>query len=313
MKAIIVGVDGQDGKLLKEFLLNKGFDVIGINRFELITQHNEKVPFSIFNAQQVKELVLSQTPSQIYYLAGFHHSSEEETISASIVEESYKVHVFGLLNFLEAIKTVSKNTHLFYAGSSLMFGDPKISVVTEETKLLPKCIYGITKVAGYHTVRMYREVHKIFAVTGILFNHESNFRKEKFLSKKVIKAAVEIKKGLRKELVLGDLSSKTDWGYAPDYVKAMNLMLTDSVPDDYIIATGELHTVSDFVETVFRCLNLDYKKYVKQDISLIKRKKPEFAGSNEKIYKKLGWKPSLNFEEMIRALVREEVVRGENA
>lgn len=310
MKAVIVGVDGQDGSILKKYLKDIGWQVFGINRKFLVSEDNKKTSFSIYNYDLVSDLVYKIKPAHIYYLAGFHHSSEDSFTELDIAQESYKVHFLGLINFLEAIRKESINTRLFYAGSSLMYGSPKTESVTEETPFMPECIYGITKLSGYHAVRMYKELHKIFAVTGIMFNHESYSRKVNFLSKKIIKTCIEIKMGLRNELIIGDLSAKTDWGYALDYIRAMYMMLSAEEPEDYIISSGELHSVKEFVEVAFSKLGMDYKVYLKEDKSLLKRKKRAFFGDNRKIVSKLGWKPTVTFSEMIEMLVEEELKNG---
>lgn len=310
MKAVIVGVDGQDGRILKDYLKERGWQVYGINRNYLVIDEGEKRPFSIYDRRLVSDFIAEITPDHIYYLAGFHHSSEDEFSQGDIAEESYKVHFLGLINVLEAMRKGSAKTRLFYAGSSLMYGSPPLECVTEDTPFTPDCIYGITKLSGYHAVRMFRNSFGLFAVTGIMFNHESIFRRENFFSKKVIKRAIEIKRGLAKELIVGDLSSKTDWGYALDFVRAMFMMLSADVPDDYIVATGELHSVEEFVRIVFSTLGLDWRLYVKEDRGILKRKKPNFCGSYAKIFNALGWKPSLSFEEMVKRLVEEALKNG---
>ncbi len=307
MTAVIVGVRGQDGSLLKDYLERQGFKTIGIDKNSITYPDGRKEGFSIFDRTKVNKLISEAKPFHIYYLAGFHHSSEEETQILNIAETSYQVHVYGLLNFFEAMTQFSRESRLFYAGSSLMYGNPGESRVSEKTPFMPDCIYGITKLVGYHTVRLFRNKYGLFAVTGILFNHESALRKPNFFSKKVIDGAIRIKKGVQKELIVGSLSAKNDWGYAPDYLEAMYRMLMTKKPEDYIIATGELHTAEEFVEIVFKKLGMNYKDYVREDTTIIKRKKPFFCGDYSKIYNELGWRPTLSFKEMVERLVDQEL------
>jgi GDPmannose 4,6-dehydratase len=195
---------------------------------------------------------------------------------------------------------------LFYASSSRIFSASSKGLQDEKTPIDPDCIYGTTKAAGLFACRMYRNKYSIFASTGILYNHESHLREDKFVSRKIIRGAIDIKKGKRTSLVLGDLSAKIDFGYAPDYVDAMHKILNTAVCDDFIVATGKKHSVLDFVKTAFGYLGLDWKLYVKEDKNIVTRKSPSRAGNARKLRSVTSWKPSVDFREMIRLLLSKE-------
>lgn len=307
-KAIIVGCNGQDGKLLQSFLLEKNYTLLGIDKKFI------KCPDGFFcneinikEGEEIFDLINGFKPDEIYYLAAFHYSSEEKRVeNLELFQHSYDVHVLGLNNFLEGIKRYSPKTRLFYAASSHIFGEPYCKIQSEETPINPKCVYGITKAVGFFFCRFYRDSHSLFASTGILYNHESAFRSAKYVSKKIIAGAINIKNKKQKKLILGDLSAEVDWGYAPDYVDAMYRILQTKLPDDFIIATGERHTVRDFVKTTFEYLNLDWKQHVEENKSVITKKNFYYVGNPKKLMTATGWKKSMDFKEMIRRLLVAE-------
>jgi GDPmannose 4,6-dehydratase len=252
----------------------------------------------------VDALMQQLCPDEVYYLAAFHHSSEDVPLGdAALYRRSHEIHVDGLLNFLESARRHAPRTRLFYAASSLIFGDPAQVPQDETTSIHPQCLYGITKATGCHLMRHYRNRHGLFACNGILYNHESPLRAERFVTQKIITAAIDIQRGRSTRLVLGDLSSATDWGYAPDYVAAMHAILLADNADDYVIATGISHTVQEFVETAFGLLGLDWKQYVSEDRSILVRKRGRLVGNPAKLARATGWKPSVDLKEMIRRLL----------
>ena len=307
--ALVVGCNGQDGKLITEFLLKKKYSVIGIDK-EIYFENNSNVDnnIDITNPEDVIRLVKEIQPDEIYYLAAYHHSSQENIIDdLLLISESYKINIFCLVNFLESIKKYSRNSKLFYAASSLIYSDTKDEIVDENTECNPDSIYGITKYDGMQICRFYRQTYGIFASVGIMFNHESQYRQEKFLSKKIINAAVRIKNGSKEKIIIGDLSSETDWGYAPDYVKAAYLILNYNEPDDFIVASGKKHSVQYFAETAFEYIGLNWRDHLIENKSFLYRKRKYIAGNPAKLKLLTGWQSSVTFEEMIKIMIDDEL------
>lgn len=305
--ALVVGCDGQDGRIAVKLLDEKGYHVLGISKTPEKTSSPrgfKRVAVDITSFNEVSRLIKKERPEEIYYLAAFHHSSQDKKIdNISLLTKSFRVNVLSLLNFLEAVRLFSPSSKLFYASSSLIFGEAKAAAQNEETKFNPETIYGITKADGIFLCRMYRKQYGVFAATGILYNHESTFRKEKFLSQKIVTTALRIKKGKSKSLVLGDLKAEVDWGYAPDYVRAMYKILQLEEPDDFVIATGKKHSVLYFAQTVFNMLGLDWKKYVKEESEILTRKRASLVGDARKLRASTGWEPKTSFEEMVKILI----------
>lgn len=308
-KAIIVGYNGQDGRLLYEFLSRKGYGIIGIGKNKILCNNHVDVDsIDIANTMDVHTLINDFKPDEIYYLAAFHNSSEDKPLDdIELYHNSYSINVFSLLNFLEGMRKGSSGSKLFYAASSHIFGNATCEFQDESTPINPNSIYAITKAAGLFSCRYYRSKYSIFASVGILYNHESPLRNQKFVSKKIIQGAINIKNNTQKSLVLGDLKAEIDWGYAPDYVEAMHKILNCDSSDDFIIATGKKHTVLDFVKTTFEYLGMDWKLYVKEKPSLITRKKTTLIGNPTKLMTMTEWKPSVDFEQMIQMLIEEEI------
>ena len=312
-RAIVVGADGQDGRILYERLAAEGWAVLGIGR----ESSRGTAPFTpgridVTDRACVREVVGNWQPGQIYYLAAHHHSSQEQAGSdaLSLFERSHAVHMLGLLHFLDAMKDAAPAARLFYAASSLVFGEVATEVQNEQTPMNPRCIYGITKASGIHCCRFYRETHGVFASAGILYNHESIYRQEKFVSKKIIRAALEIAAGQRDKLILGDLSARIDWGYAPDFAEAMVRILALDRAEDFVIATGEAHTVREFVEIAFRLAGLDWKSYVEENPALLQRRKPVLIGDASKLRNATGWRPTVTFSEMVGLLLKPQRTAG---
>ncbi|MEQ8192617.1 MAG: GDP-mannose 4,6-dehydratase, partial [Candidatus Eremiobacterota bacterium] len=302
------GSDGQDGRLLYGFLLKKQYTLLGIDK-ETIKSHG--IPWTehvdINNSKEVFQLLKTIKPDEIYYLAAFHQSSEDKPIDEMyLFHQSYKINVFSLMNFLEAIKTLCGKTKIFYASSSHIFCCNSSNIQDENTPFSPNSIYGITKLDGLLLCRYYRNKYGIFTSSGILYNHESHLRKETFLSKKIIKGAIDIKNKKCDRIVLGDLSAKSDWGYASDYIEAMYKILNINSADDFIIATGQLHTVLEFVDTTFTYLGLKWENHIEENKHIINRKNNILCGNHEKLTNATGWKPKVNFKEMIKILLINE-------
>lgn len=303
--AIIVGSDGQDGKIAYDLLSKIGYRVLGIDKEKIKSNGLEWNSFvDITDRKQIFNLISLTQPDEIYFFAAFHNSSEDNKIDDfTLFQENYKINVFSLINFLEAIKKYSLKTKIFYASSSLIFEDSKIEMLDESVVFNPNSIYGITKLDGLLVCRFYRKNYNIFVSSGILFNHESEYRQEKFLSRKIIQGAIDIKKGQKNKLILGDLNSEIDWGYAYDFVDAMYKILQITKPDDFIIATGEKHSVLDFVKEVFNHLELDWKKYIEEDKSILTRKRRAMIGNYKKLKDATGWEPKFSFKKMIAEII----------
>ncbi len=272
-RCLVVGHAGQDGRILFDRLRSEGHIVVGIDRGEVLSSDGARPALvDILDYPAVQSLIAGATPDEIYYLAAFHHSAEQKLgETRELFERSFAINVYGLVNFLEAIRLGSPKTRLFYASSSRVFGVPQGYPQDESTPINPDCAYGITKAAGQQSVRYYRRTHSLFAVSGILYNHESPLRAPTFVPQKIVRGAVAIKSGSQAKLVLGDLDAIVDWGYAPDYVDAMTRMLALDEPDDFVIATGEPHTVRQFVETAFEIVALDWNAHVEVAPGLISR------------------------------------------
>lgn len=299
-RALVVGSAGQDGTLLSDQLQALGYEVGGVS----------KARGSIEDPAAVAALVAGFQPDEIYYLAAFHHSSEDPAVEpGTLFDRSVAIHVSALVHFLEAMRAHAPRARLFYAASSLVFGDVTESPQTEATPILPTCAYGITKTTGLQICRHYRRAHAIHASVGILYNHESPLRAATFVSKKIVKAAWAITRGAQGKLVLGSLSAQLDWGYAPDFVDAMRRILALDAADDFIIATGEPHSVGEFVELAFGQLGLDWKRHVDENRGLITRAPILRVGDPAKLTRATGWRPSTSFPAMVRALVDAEGAR----
>lgn len=305
--ALIVGAKGQDGTFLRILLERKGYAVVGIDR-EVVESTNGIAHGSvnILDEKKVFDLCKKIAPDELYYLAAFHHSSADRPIDdAELLQKSREVHVGGLENVLKAIVQLHLSTRVLYASSCLIFGESEDEIQNEQTPYKPNSAYSITKVEGMELCKQYREENGVFASSVILYNHESELRPDIFLSKKIVKAALDIRDGKQTELVVGDVSSRTDWGYAPDYVDAMHKVLQLGTPDDFVVATGEFHTVQDWIDVAFAYCGLDATKYIKEDKSLIKAARKPLLGDNSKLRAATGWKPKTDFETMVKTMITE--------
>jgi len=258
-------------------------------------------------SKDVISLIKELQPDEIYHLAAVHHSSEENSSeNASAFRQAYEVNFFALINLLEGVRLHSAKSHLFYAASSHIFGTPATEIQDEQTPLNPDSPYAFSKVDGLLACRLYRQRYGSHASVGILYNHESEHRASKFLSKKIVGTVARIKNGSKEKLILGDLSAIIDWGYARDYVEAMHRITNLPEADDFVIATGVKHTVQQFVETAFGFAGLDWRSHVTENASLLGRRNPVRIGNPAKLMNCTGWRPSVSFEQMIKLLLLSE-------
>lgn len=297
-KALIIGASGQDGQLLQELLEKKQYKVIGLNR---------KSTIDISSFKDISKFIQNENFNEIYYLAAFHHSSEDKKPKDLLLfKESYEVNFFGLINVLESIKLYSKSTKLFYAASSHIFGNSQENIQTESTPINPTNIYGISKASAVFACRYYRANYSIFVSVGILYNHESILRKDSFLSKKVCKSVVEIANKEKECLEVFSLNSIIDMGSAEDFVRAMWLILNLSQSDDFIISSGKSTSVKKFIKIAFKELGLDYKQYVQVISKEDFKNQPILIGSHKKLHKATKWKPKITLKSMIKTLIQHE-------
>ena len=308
--ALITGVTGQDGSYLAEFLLSKGYKVIGIKRRtsiistdridNLFNNPNFICHYgSMHDSTWMHRLFLKYQPDEIYNLAAQSHVR----VSFDVPVETVDSIAMGTLKLMEAWRICSPKARFYQASSSEMYGDNPSHPQCEETKFMPASPYACAKLFCHNMIRHYREAYNLFACSGILFNHESPRRGETFVTRKITRAAASIKLGLQKKLYLGNLDAKRDWGFAGDYVKAMWLMLQNNSPDDYVIATGETHTVKEFLEVVFKYAELDIEKYVEIDPRLFRpHEVPLLLGDPKKAAEKLKWKPAVKFEQLAKMM-----------
>jgi len=320
MKALITGITGQDGSYLAEFLLSKGYDVYGVirrsssfntGRIDQIYQ-DPHVPDArlrlvygdLNDASSLNRILRTIRPDEIYNLGAQSHVR----VSFDIPEYTAEVTGVGTVRLLEAIRESGLRPKFYQASSSEMFGKVREIPQRETTPFYPRSPYGAAKVYAYWITVNYREAYHLFACNGILFNHESPRRGETFVSRKITRAAARIKLGLDRELYLGNLDAKRDWGYAGDYVEAMWLMLQQEEPDDYVIATGETHTVRELLDLAFGYVKLDWKKYVKNDQRYYRPTEVDLlVGDASKAKRKLGWAPKVSFKELITMMVESDL------
>jgi GDPmannose 4,6-dehydratase len=316
-KALITGITGQDGSYLSEHLLDMGYEVHGIIRRVAIEDPERRLwrirhlldriqlhSASLESYASIFKVVDTVKPDECYHLAA------QSFVSYSFEDEfsTFGTNIDGTHYVLSALKELAPECRFYFAASSEMFGNAKESPQNENTPFFPRSTYGISKLAGYHLTRNYREAYGLFALSGILFNHESPRRGYEFVTRKVTGTAAKIKLGLVNELRIGNLEAKRDWGYADDYVKAMWLMLQQDEPDDYVIATGETHTVKELIEIAFGHLDINWEDYVVVDQDFYRPSEIyELKGDAGKAIEKLGWKPSVSFGNMITLMVDEDL------
>lgn len=315
--ALITGITGQDGSYLSELLLEKGYEVHGIVRRVALEHPQARMwrirhlldrikihSASMESYASIFDVISEIKPDECYHLAA------QSFVSYSFEDEFSTVdtNLHGTHYVLSAIKRQAPNCRLYFAASSEMFGNVKESPQNEDTPFHPRSPYGISKMAGFELTRNYREAYGLFALSGILFNHESPRRGAEFVTRKITSSAARIKLELDKEIRLGNLDAKRDWGHARDYVKAMWLMLQQDEPDDYVIASGESHTVREFLDTAYTYLNLDYQKYLVVDKELYRPSEVNtLQGDASKAHKRLGWSPTVLFEDLVKEMVDSDL------
>ncbi len=310
--ALITGVSGQDGWYLSQLLLSKDYKVYGMvrdlsepNADEVATTGVELIVGDLCHVGSLEAAVETARPDEVYNLGGYSHvgksydEPEAATDSAGL----------GTMRLLEAIRHSGRPSRMYQASSSEMFGQAQTAPQDETTAFHPRSPYGVAKVYAHHMTVYYRERYGIHASCGILYNHESPRRGVDFVTRKITRAAAGIKQGHEKQLVLGDLSAKRDWGYAGDYVEGMWLMLQQDKPDDYVLATGQAHSIQDVLTVAFEVAGLgDWHPYVRQDKNLL-RPAPEalLVGDPSKAKRQLGWEPKVSFEGLIKMMVEADL------
>jgi GDPmannose 4,6-dehydratase len=314
-KALITGITGQDGSYLAEFLLAKGYEVHGLIRRSstfntrridhlYVDPHDPEARFflhygDLSDSGQIGHLIYNIQPEEIYHLAAQSHVR----VSFDMPEYTGDVTGLGVTRLLEAIRHSGIATRFYQASSSELFGSAP-PPQQEETPMLPRSPYAVAKLYAYWMVRNYREAYGLFAVNGILFNHESPRRGETFVTRKITRALARIKLGLQRQLYLGNLEARRDWGYAPDFVEVMWLMLQQDTPEDYVIATGEAHSVREFLDEAFAYAGLDWRDYVEIDPRYFRPTEVDFLlGDASKARRRLGWQPRVSFPELVRLMV----------
>jgi GDPmannose 4,6-dehydratase len=315
MRALITGITGQDGSYLAEFLLTKGYEVWGIVRrsssenFERIQHIRNQIQLfeaDLLDQTSLTRAVAKSKPDEVYNLAA------QSFVPTSFVQPVLTAEFtgIGVARILEAIREAAPQAKFYQASSSEMFGKVVETPQTEKTPFYPRSPYGVAKVYGHYLTVNYRESYGVFAVSGILFNHESPRRGLEFVTRKITDGVAKIKLGLAKGLRLGNLEAKRDWGFAGDYVRAMWLMLQQSKPNDYVIATGKTHTVREFCEIAFGAVGLNYKDHVLLDPEFLRPAEvDQLTGCPKRAEKDLGWKPEISFSEMIEMMVEADLKR----
>lgn len=316
-RALITGVTGQDGSYLAEFLLQQGYEVFGMvrrasvekfERIEHLTKDNKitLLQGDLLDQSSMVSAIKEANPCEIYNLAAqsFVPTSWQQPVLTSEFTAQ------GVTKLLEAIRAVDPSIRFYQASSSEMFGKVQAVPQKEDTPFYPRSPYGVAKVYGHYMTVNYRESYDMYACSGILFNHESPRRGLEFVTRKVTDGVAKIKHGLEKEIRLGNLDAKRDWGFAGDYVRAMWMMLQQDTPDDYVISTGETHSVQKLVETAFGAADLDWEKHVVIDPKFVRPAEVDLLiGDPTKAKEELGWVPEVTFEQMIQMMVESDIER----
>ncbi len=333
MKAIITGITGQDGYFLSKLLLSKGYEVHGVIRrnssmtngtINLLPEElrNQIILHygDVTDSNFISDLILKEKPDELYHLAAQSFVGYSFLNPAS----TYDVNISGTLNVCNAIKDHSPDTRMYFAATSELFGQPTEVPQSENTPFQPRSPYAVSKLAGIWTVRNYREAYKLFMSNGILFNHESEVRGPEFVTRKITMGVAKIHAGSNNPIILGNLDARKDWGYAEDYVRGMWLMLQQDYPDDFVLGTGEQHTVREFVEQAFKEINIDLtwigrgvneigvssdgKTLVKVSKDFYRPLEADnYMADYTKAKKKLGWEPKIEFNELVRIMLKNDI------
>lgn len=319
MRALICGVSGQDGAYLARLLLNKGYEVFGASRDAQmssfanlkalgVSNRVTKVSLAINDFRSVLQIIQQVEPDEIYNLAG------QSSVGLSFEQpvETLESISIGVLNLLEAIRFTGRKIRFYNAGSSEIFGDTNGVAANENTPFCPRSPYAVGKASAYWIVANYREAYGLFACTGVLFNHESPLRPARFVTRKIISAACRIAAGSRETLKLGNISIARDWGWAPEYVDAMWRMLQLAKPEDFVIATGELRNLEEFISLAFSSLGLNWRDYVETDPALLRPSDIlKGVGNPEKALRILGWRAQYRLEDIVSMMVDAEQKQGQ--
>jgi GDPmannose 4,6-dehydratase len=316
LKTLICGISGQDGSYLAQLLLAKGYEVYGTSRDAQISTFQNLISLNIFDHVKTESMTLTDfrsvlqvlskvQPDEVYNLAG----QTSVGLSFSQPVETLESIATSTLNLLEAIRFLGKPVKLYNASSSECFGDLGPKSADESTPFRPRSPYAVAKATAFWQVANYREAYGLFACSGILFNHESPLRPERFVTKKIVAAACRIFKGSSEKLYLGNLNIQRDWGWAPEYVEAMYKMIQQDEPDDYVIATGKSYALQDFVVEAFSYFNLDWRDYVVSDSSLMRPTDLSISrGNAQKASKKLDWQARSKMPDVVRMMIKAEMI-----
>ena len=318
-KVLITGVTGQDGAYLAKFLLDKCYEVYGTYRrlstpnfwrlqYLDIFERVNLIPADLVDSGSIVEAVRISDPNEVYHLAAqsFVGASFEQPIGSG------EMTGLGVARVLEAIRQINPQIKFYQASTSELYGGGHFLPLTENSPFQPSSPYAAAKLYGYWLTRQYREGYNVFACNGILFNHESPLRGLEFVTRKISNYVAKIALGIEKELYIGNLEAKRDWGYAPNYIESMWLMLHQKEPDDYVIATNESHTVREFAEKAFDVVGLDWQEYIKVDKRFLRPLDVNFLqGDYSKAKEKLGWEPKVKFNELVEIMVKEDLSRWE--
>jgi GDPmannose 4,6-dehydratase len=312
---MITGITGQDGSYLAEWLLEQGYRVVGMVRrtstvdYDRISHIQDQVDIAhgdLLDQGSLYDILETYHPDEIYNLAGQSNVRLSWSQAVLTAESS----ALGVTRLLDCMRQVTPKARFYQASTSEMFGDAEESPQNERTRFNPRNPYGVAKVYGHLVTRNYRQHHGLFAVSGILYNHESPRRSLDFVTRKITHSVAQINLGLADELRLGNLEAQRDWGYAGDYVRAMWLMLQQDSPEDYVIGSGQSHTVRDFCRTAFECVDLDYRDYVVEDPQFYRpSEKHPLVADPHRAHKILGWKPATDFDRLVRMMVDADLAQ----
>jgi len=317
-KAFVTGITGQDGFYLSSFLLEKGYEVHGVIRRSssfntariepLISNYDKSLKLyysDLLDSSSLNNLINNIEPDEIYNLAAQSH------VAVSFKNPMYTISSGnqGTISILEAIRNSKKNIKFYQASSSEMYGGGSEVMLNEKSIFDPKSPYAASKVFSHNVTKLYRESYDLFAVNGILFNHESPHRGETFVTRKITRAVGRIAHGLQTKLTLGNLDASRDWGFAGDYVEGMWLMLQHNIADDWVLATGETHTVREFAEEAFKIVDLDWNDFVETSERYLRPNEVDYLlGDSSKAQKELGWKPKVSFQDLVKKMVEEDLL-----
>ncbi len=319
-KAFVTGITGQDGHYLSKLLLEKGYEVHGTIRRsslfntsridEFISSHKEDGRYNLYysdltDSSSLNNLINNIDPDEIYNLAAQSH------VAVSFKNPMYTTSVGnnGTLTILETLRNIEKEVRFYQASSSEMFGGEEEKILNEESILDPKSPYAASKVFSHNITKLYRESYGIFAVNGILFNHESPHRGETFVTRKITRAVARISLGIQDKLTLGNLEASRDWGFAGDYVLGMWMMLQHDTPEDWVLATGETHKVKDFLEKAFKYVNLNWEDYVVTSKEYFRPNEVNYLlGDPSKAKKELNWKPEVSFDDLVKIMIESDIL-----